>query len=430
MSHDEPRLSSRQMLGIILAGGRGKRLGPLTANRCKPMMPVSKLTFLDFALATVANALVIPHTLVLTQYKQQGIINHLSRLGVTSSFWDRWITPVPAQQQFDDSSWYDGTANAVHQNCEMIADDPADLVLILAGDHITKLDPRQMSAFHTDMEAQFTVCGMVLPVDEARGKLGVMQLDEKGRIIGFEEKPLEPKEIPGRPGQCFASMGIYMGEKGFLLEVLAHDHADTTSEHDFGKNVIPLIIESGHEIYAYDFELNQVRGECEEIDGKMVWSHFWRDVGTIESYHATTINLVATKPELDIYNELWPIRSVPDHKPPYKTISPGREDVNCAPWHISAGGSVDTNPERVYMAVSGRANRISDGAVVSESILFDGAIVGRGAHVHRTIIEEGVVVPDGFQVGYDLEMDRENKVFIDSESQIRVVTRSAQFVRM
>jgi glucose-1-phosphate adenylyltransferase len=418
----------KPLLAIVLAGGRGSRLGPLTEFRCKPELPFGKNRLVDFALANVVNSQVVNHTMLLTQYMQQGLIAHLNSFDFNSHAWGRSVTFVPAQQQPDDDSWYGGTANAVYQNRDLVRRSTSDTVVILAADHICKLDIRQVYAAHADAGASFTVCGMVMPSSDAAGVFGVMELDASARIVGFEEKPAVPKSVPGRPGECFASMGIYMVGKQFLLDALEEDHADPASGHDFGKDVIPRIVAQGAKVYAYDYNENVIPGEVEIKDGVEVPMHYWCDAGLIDPYWEANMDLVVTLPKLNLYNREWPVLTAWDGLSPAKFAgAPGEF------WDIVlSGGCIVVSPRRLVKSVLSRAVRVEHGASVEGSVIFDRAVIGPGAELLNTIVEEDVVVPSGVRVGFDLAEDEANGVWIDKyhdpsswHGPIRIVTRTS-----
>jgi len=430
-----------------MAGGRGTRFGPLTEDRCKPEVPFGKNRLIDFALANAINSRVVDHIMVLTQYKQQGLLKHLNQFDLNNHIWGKFVDMVPASQQLGDS-WYTGTANAVYQNHKDIERDPADTVVVLSADHIYKLYIPQMLAYHYDKEAEFTVCGMVMPTAEAAGNFGVMEVDEDFHIIGFEEKPVKPKTIPSMEGMCFASMGIYIFNKKFLLRVLEEDHKHLGSKHDFGKDVIPRAIKQKARGYGYDHDTNVVPGEVKIVDGVERHVCYWRDVGKIGPYWEALMDLVAIDPQMNLYNDKWPIPTAWDMLPPAKFIFPDKEyylsqfggvldDLvghNFLPDNIVAGGCIFDSPKRFHRVVFGRSVRTLFGTEIDRSIIFDGAEIGSKTSLIHTIVEEGVSIPHGARVGFNLEEDESNGVYIDeyhnakwNHSPIRVVTKNTHF---
>jgi glucose-1-phosphate adenylyltransferase len=412
------------LLCLVLAGGRGSRLLDLTKNRCKPAMPVCKYTFLDFCLGNIRNSRNIDRTYVLTQYMPDGITTHLANYGTDSSFWGKFIRALPAQQPAE-QGLYVGNANAVYQNYTLVRKDPADYVLVLAADHLYKMDYSQFLAHHIrqkgEQEGALTVCGRFVPLSEAAGQLGVIEIDENFRIIGFEEKPENPKEY-GNTGTCFASMGIYVGDKEFLFRELEEDNNNVSSAHDFGGNVIPQIIEKGLPLFAYDHGTNYIPGEMREENGVLVAEHKWVDLGTVDAYFDAMMDLVSTEPKLlNLYNKKWPIMSVWDGEPMAKVISPGDDrKANCGPQYMSAGGTIITSPDRNFMTMIGRSVRIDPGAHVTQSVMFDDVHVCADAVVTKSILEEGVIVPPGCVIGEDEDDDRDRGIYI-TEKGVRVV---------
>jgi glucose-1-phosphate adenylyltransferase len=420
------------ILAIVLAGGRGNRLGPLTDYRCKPALPFGKNRLVDFALANVINSQIVNHTMILTQYMQQGLINHLSSYDLTSHAWGKSVNIVPAQQQLGDDSWYGGTANAVFQNKEMIKRDLADTVVILAADHIYKLDIRQMLAFHVESEAKFTVCGITMPLSDAAGNFGVMELDDEAKIVGFEEKPIKPKALPENPNICFASMGIYLVDKKFLFECLEEDHNDPDSEHDFGKNIIPHLIAKQAEIFGYDYNKNMIPGEIRFENGQEVQVHYWRDVGRIGPYWEAIMDLTAVVPQLNVYNKMWTVPTAWDRLSGAKFVTPDRSTRRDMCDTIVAGGVIVDDFRRLDRVVLSREVRTERHVELEGVVVLDGAIIGEKSILKNVIVEEGVCVPPNMQIGFDIETDRANGVIIDPYhdfsswyAPIRVVTKSS-----
>lgn len=438
------RRLNKPLLAIILAGGRGTRLRVLTEERCKPEVPVGKNRFIDFALANVVNSQIINNTMILTQYMQQGLIKHLGRFLLNAPLWGKSVDIVPAQQRLGDETWYLGSANAVYQNHESIRNDPADTVVILAADHLYKLDIRQFLSYHNEKKADFTVCGMVMPAHEAARNFGVMELDQDGRIIGFEEKPVHPKSLPGREGMCFASMGIYIVDKEFLLKILEEDHSHPGSEHDFGKDIVPRLCKMKAAIYGYDYNENFIPGEVRLVDGALTPVHYWRDVGKIDAYWQAVMDLVEIDPLLNVYNAMWPVPTAWDMLPQAKFIFPDRahylsefaiENVcTFLPDAILGGGCIFDSPKKFHKVVFGRSVRTEYGAELEQSIVFDNVHIGARAQLTHTIVEEGVVVPEGVRVGFDLVLDEANGVYIDEDHNpdsahvpIRVITKKTHW---
>lgn len=403
---DKMNLNER-VLAMVLAGGRGKRLGPLTDNRSKPAVPFGKHHILNFALSNIINSKIIDHAYVLTQYKQQGILEILASMNFESPAWDKFIRPLPAQQQLS-NDWYLGSANAVHQNHKYISDDSAQYVLILAADHINKFDYRLLLEEHINNNADVTVSGMFLNIEEAASNFGVMEVNDKGDILNFKEKPLHPKPHPTRTKECIISQGIYIFKKTVLLDVLQQDHFDSKSEHDFGKDILPKMIHDGYKVSFYDHGTNNIPGE--EITG------YWRDVGTIEAYHDEMMHQTLFKPKLNLYNKQWPIILLGDNQPMAKFN--GGDDTRMQ--YLAAGGAIITKPKELYHIVIGRNVRIEVGADFDHSIIFDNVNIGTNTVIKKAIIEEGVVIPDNCVIGVDEDHDHDRKITI-TESGIRIV---------
>ncbi len=408
------RRKDEHPLALILAGGRGNRLFNLTDNRSKPAVPFGKHSILNFALSNIINSNIINHAYVLTQYKQQGILDILSQMNFESPAWDKFIRPLPAQQQMG-NDWYLGSANAVHQNHQYIENDPAAYVLILAADHIYKFDFEQLLEEHISNKADVTVSGMFLATELAANNFGVMDVDESGNIHGFKEKPAHPKQYPGKEDQCVTSQGIYLFNKQVLLEMLRNDHFDENSEHDFGKDIIPRMVKEKLSVRFYDHGTNIIPGE--ETTG------YWRDVGTIDAFYQALMDQVQIKPDLDLYNTLWPITTVDGNKPMAKINSfGGTHEINC----LLAGGAVITNYELIVRSVIGREVRIEEGAKVTGTILFDKSFVGKNSTLINCIVEEDIYITDDTTIGEDVINDESRNIHI-TENGIRVIHKGSVF---
>lgn len=383
-------------LAVVLAGGKGARLEPLTRDRAKPAVPFGGgYRIVDFALSNCLNS-GIRKMLVLTQYKAMSLDRHID-LGWRRFFCrelDEFIDIVPPQQRIDEH-WYQGTADAVYQNIYALEKERPSYVVILAGDHIYKMNYRTMVEQHKRLKADLTVGALRVDPESAR-QFGIMQVDQDNRIVGFEEKPQQPKTIPGDSRHCLASMGIYVFTARSLFEQLCRDATDPASAHDFGRNIIPSIIDS-HRVYAFPF-----RDENRKSDA------YWRDVGTLDAYYEANMDLVAIDPLLNMYDWRWPIRTYQPNLPPPKFVfgSSGHADrQGCALDSIVCQGCVISGG-RVERSVLGSQVRVNSYAHVQDSILFHGVDIGRHAKVRRAIIDKGVRIPTGVEIGYDLEQDR------------------------
>lgn len=383
-------------LAVVLAGGKGSRLEPLTRDRAKPAVPFGGgYRIIDFTLSNCLNS-GIRKMLLLTQYKAMSLDRHIN-LGWRRFFCrelDEFIDVVPPQQRIDEH-WYQGTADAVYQNIYALEKERPKYVVVLAGDHIYKMNYRSMVEHHIRNEADLTVGALRVTPQEAQ-QFGVMQVDETGRIIGFQEKVKQPKTIPGDDAHCLASMGIYVFTARFLFEQLCRDATDPSSAHDFGRNIIPTTINT-HRVYAFPF-----RDENRKQDA------YWRDVGTLDAYFEANMDLVGIDPLLNMYDSRWPVRSYQPIQPPPKFVfgSQGREDrQGCALDSIVCQGSV-VSGGRVERSILGPLVRVNSYAGVQDSILFQDVDIGRHAKVRRAIIDKGVKIPPGVEIGYDLDEDR------------------------
>lgn len=401
---------------MILAGGEGRRLYPLTAERAKPAVPFGgKYRIIDFVLSNFINS-GIYSIFVLTQFKSQSLTEHIQEgFQFGTLLPNHFILPVPAQMRTGDS-WYRGTADAIHQNINLIEDRDFDLVCVFGADHIYKMDIRQMVSFHKRNGARVTVSAIPVPLEKAT-EFGVIQVDEKSRIVGFQEKPKDPIPIPGRPDTAYASMGNYIFDKEFLLEVLHKDAEDPTSSHDFGKDILPSLYES-QPLYAYDFAQNRVPGITEEEIG------YWRDVGTIQSFWEANMDLRNVKPIFNLYNRKWPIKTVSLGLPPAKFVfnQDGRrgQAINSlvGEGSIISGGIVQDS-------TLGRGVFVDTGAAVINSLIMDRVVIHPGCKINLAIIDKDVVVPPNTTIGYNLEEDKK-RFYVDESSNIIVISKGHQ----
>lgn len=414
MQHENNgHLGPHNVLTVILAGGKGTRLEPLTRDRAKPAVPFGGVyRIIDFALSNCLNS-GLRRMLVLTQYKAMSLDRHLD-LGWRRLFsrdLGEFLDVVPPQQRIDEH-WYQGTADAVYQNIYSIEKERPDYVVILAGDHIYKMNYRTMVEYHIAKKADLTVGALRVTVKEARD-FGVMQVDEHSRIIGFEEKKPNPKTIPGDPDHCLGSMGIYVFNARFLFEQLCLDATRSDSAHDFGHNIIPSVIQS-HRVMAFPF-----RDENRKQDA------YWRDVGTLDAYFEANMDLVGVDPQLNMYDQDWPIRTYQPNFPPPKFVfaeegpearrGEALDSLVCSGSIISGG--------QVRRSILGPNVRINSYAKVEESILFEGVDIGRHARVRRAIIDKGVRIPPHATIGFDPEQDRA-RGFVVTESGVTVIAKA------
>lgn len=403
----------RNTTTVVLAGGKGTRLEPLTLDRAKPAVPFGgNYRIIDFVLSNAINS-GLRRILVLTQYKALSLDRHIN-LGWRQYFCaelGEFLDVVPPQQRIDEH-WYQGTADAVYQNIFAIEKDRPEYIVILAGDHIYKMNYLSMIEFHREMEADLTV-GALNVSREAAKSFGVIEVDDDSRITGFEEKPNEPKTLPGDDQNCLASMGIYVFTARFLFEQLCRDATEPESHHDFGKNIIPSIIDT-QRVFAFPFK-----------DENRKRHAYWRDVGTIDAYYEANMDLIEIDPELNLYDQDWPIRTLQSNLPPPKFVfgsdgDPHRRgqaiDSLVSPGTIVSGGTV----QRSVISPNVRVNSY---ASVENSIIFEGVNIGRHARVRRAIIDKNVNIPPGMEIGFDLDLDR-RRGFTISPSGIVVISRN------
>jgi glucose-1-phosphate adenylyltransferase len=402
------------VLAVVLAGGKGSRLEPLTRDRAKPAVPFGgAYRIIDFTLSNCLNS-GLRKILLFTQYKAMSLDRHIN-LGWRKFLCrelGEFIDVVPPQQRIDES-WYQGTADAVYQNIYTIEKERPEYVVILAGDHIYKMDYHKLVEFHLNAGADMTIGALRVGVREAAGQFGVMEIQRDYRIVGFQEKPAVPKAIPGDSEHALASMGIYVVGTRFLFEQLCLDATRQGSSHDFGRDIVPSLIET-HKVYAFPF-----RDENRKQDA------YWRDVGTLDAYFEANMDLVSVDPQLNLYDQRWPIRTYLPNLPPPKFVfaEPGEEgrrgqaldSIVCLGSILSGG--------RVYRSVLGSNVRVNSYATVEDSILFDHVDIGRHARIRRAIIDKGVHIPPGVEIGYDPDLDRA-RGFVVSEQGVTVIAKA------
>jgi glucose-1-phosphate adenylyltransferase len=406
-------MSLERTLGIILAGGVGSRLYPLTHDRAKPSVPFAgKYRIIDFTLSNCYHS-GLKRILVLTQYKSHSLQLHLrDGWSIYNPSIGEYITPVPPQMRTG-ASWYAGTADAVYQNLYLLERNNADQVLILSGDHIYRMDYAAMMQSHCENLADVTVASMKVPLSEASA-FGVMQVDASGRVEGFQEKPIQPAAIPGDPHHALASLGIYIFSKQLLCDVLSDDSQRPGSSHDFGKDILPRLILT-HEVYSHDFD--RARGRVSK-DG------YWRDVGTIDAYYAANMDLLEPNPPLDLYQADWPIRTLERQSPPARTFNgPTGMCAEVDNAMICCGTTI--GGATVRHSILSRDVVAQEGALVEDAILFDGVVVGPRAHLRNCIVDKGVKVPADETVGYDAQLDAQR--FTISETGVVVVPKLYRF---
>ncbi len=400
----------RQTLALVLAGGEGSRMGKLTRWRAKPAVPFGgKFRIIDFPLSNCVNS-GIKRICVLTQYKAHSLIHHLKRAwNFMRDEIGEFVEIVPAQQRLE-KSWYSGTADAVYQNLDIIRSHNPEYVLILGGDHVYKMDYGPLITEHVDRGADVTVVCLEAPTTEA-SRFGVMSVDEEMRVNGFIEKPTHPPELPDQPGMSLASMGIYVFNTQFLLQILDQDAANPDSSHDFGKNILPRIFPN-HDVYAYPFRNPQGV------------QSFWRDVGTLDSYWEANMDLVDTRPQLDLYDSNWPIWSYQPQLPPAKFVfndDDGRRGV--AIDSLVSGGCIVSGAE-VVRSLLFSGVRVEDYSTVHNSVVLPNCRIGSRCKINNAIIDKNTTIPDDTIIGYDEVADRKRFTVTDDKG-IILVTRES-----
>lgn len=402
----------KNTIAMVLAGGKGERLSPLTLRRAKPGVPFGgKYKIIDFVLSNLFNS-GIKKVYILTQYRAYSLNKHIR------DSWGKWtglgefFVAISPETSSESEDWFRGTADAILQYLRFVESSDADYVAVFGGDHIYKMDIRQMVGAHRMNRADITIASLEVPVEEAK-RFGVFSVDDDNRVTAFTEKPENPETIPGRE-TCFASMGNYIFSTKKLIEVLLEGkkkHVDL----DFGKHVIPMMLEAGDKIFAYNFNDNLIPGMKAEERG------YWRDVGTLDSYYEANMDLINVSPQLNLYNYKWPILANQGNFPPAKTVfdDDDRRGVNidsyvCAGC-ITSGGTV-------RRSILGPLSKVNSFSLVEDSILGENVTIGRHAKIRRAIIDKNVVIADGEEIGYDLEADKA-KGYTVTDSGIVVVPR-------
>ncbi|MBY0585880.1 glucose-1-phosphate adenylyltransferase [bacterium] len=385
------------VLAMVLAGGKGTRLEPLTRDRAKPGVPFGgQYRIIDFVLSNCINS-GLRRILLLTQYKGASLDRHVN-LGwrFLCRELGEYVDVIPPQQRVGEQ-WYLGTADAIYQNIYSIEQECSDYTLILSGDHIYRMDYRPMIEQHLENKADLTIATLPVQIAEARG-FGVLECDNQSRVVGFEEKPVRPKTIPGQHDMALASMGIYIFTTSVMFERLCQDAIKQTSSHDFGKDIIPNMIRESR-VFSYPFTEEGGQGG------------YWKDVGTIDSYYQTSMDLLQSSPRLDLYDPAWPFRTSPTHAAPPKFISSPAEDGQ----RISRGQAIDSmvcpgsvvDGGQIERSILSRHVRVGRGSIIEDSIIFENVEIGEHCRIRRAIIDKDNVIPPGTQIGYDPVFDRQ-----------------------
>jgi glucose-1-phosphate adenylyltransferase len=403
----------KRILALILAGGKGVRLEPLTRDRAKPAVPFGGVyRIIDFTLSNCINS-GLRQMLVLTQYKAASLDRHIN-MGwrFLCRELDEFIDILPPQQRIDEH-WYQGTADAVYQNIYNIERYDPDYILVLSGDHIYKMDYAELIREHIHAEADVTIGCIPVPIPEG-DQFGIMHIDAHHRVLEFKEKPKHPDPMPDDPTRCLASMGIYVFNARFLFEQLCRDATQADSQHDFGRNIIPALLGT-HSVRAFPYR-----------DKNTGHSRYWRDVGTLDAYYEANMDLVAVHPELNLYDQSWPIRTYQPQSPPPKFVFADSQGSNprigVAYDSVVCSGSIVSGGQ-VRRSIVAPNVRVNSWASVEDSIVFDGVNIGRHARIRRAIIDKGVSVPERMEIGYDLDQDRA-RGFTVTESGIVVIAKT------
>jgi len=397
----------RETVTMLLAGGQGERLYPLTAHRSKPSVPFGgKYRIIDFALSNCLNS-GLRRVYVLVQYKSDSLNQHLLEAwSIFNPELGEYIYSIPPQRKFN-NDWYLGTANAIYQNISLFSQEKkVNWVLILSGDHIYKMDYMKMLQYHIDMNADLSMACIEVPKDEG-SRFGIVGVNNKYEVTTFIEKPANPPEIPDKPGFCFVNMGIYIFNSDVLKDIFKEMEAEKIKAHDFGSDIIPFMVKSKREVVAYKF-----------FDENKKTKPYWKDIGTIDSYFASSMDLISVLPEFNFYDQNWPMRTYQYQFPPAKTVSHEGERVGRTLNSLICDGSI-VSGGLVERSLLGPNVRVNSFSYVTDSIIMNNCNIGRHARIRRAIIDKNVNVPEGYEIGFDLENDK--KKFTVTESGIVVI---------
>ncbi len=402
----------RKTLTMILAGGQGERLYPLTKERTKPSVPFGgKYRIIDFTLSNCLNS-GFRKIYVITQYKSDSLNRHLFEAwNIFNPELKEFIYSIPPQLKTS-NNWYLGTANAIQQNFNLIEDENYDWVLLLSGDHIYKMDYLKMVQYHIEKKAALSIAAIEVPKSQA-SRFGVIDIDPKYKVLSFIEKPKNPPVIPDKPESSFVNMGIYVFNAAVLKEVISKMEKEKFPNHDFGKDVIPYMIKNDYHVQAYRF-----------IDENKKDEPYWVDVGTIDSYYAASMDLINVNPHFNLYDSDWTLRAQQQQYPPTKTVSHEGERIGRAINSLISDGTIISGG-LVERSIIGFNVRVNSYSYITDSIIMDNCKIGRHARIRRTIIDKNVSVPEGFEIGFDTETDK--KRFTVSETGIVVVPKNYVF---
>jgi len=401
------------VLGVVLAGGRGERLFPLTQHRAKPAVPFGgRYRIIDFVLSNFVNSGILS-IYVLTQFRAQSLLEHLDRGWRTNDFLgEHFVTPVPAQMRSGDD-WYQGTADSVYQNLYLLERHNPKLVAVFGADHIYRMNVRQMIDDHQKNSADVTVAAIPAKIEEA-SQFGVIEIDDNWRIIGFKEKPKLPKSIPGEPSLALVSMGNYIFNNDVIIEALNRNAANPVTQHDFGRDILPELVKGGR-VFAYDFRKNRVPNPSKGEEPS-----YWRDLGTIEAYFDASMDLCSVDPSFNLYNRAWPLRTVSYSDPPAKFVFDWQDRQGMAVNSVVAEGTIISG-SLVHNCIVGRNVRIHSYSRVENSVIGDWVEIGRNCRITNAIIDKANVISSGTEIGYDAARDRER--YFVSPSGIVVLAR-------
>ena len=404
-------LLTKQTVALILAGGRGSRLKQLTDWRAKPAVPFGgKFRIIDFPLSNCINSW-IRRIGVLTQYKSHSLISHVQRgWSFLRGEFREFVEILPAQQRVDEEHWYKGTADAIYQNLDILRVHKPEYVLILAGDHVYKMDYGKLIAFHVEKGADMTVACIEVPLKDASA-FGVMGIDDDQRVVDFAEKPANPSPMPGRDDVALCSMGIYVFNAKFLYEQLVRDADDPKSEHDFGKNIIPHLIEANYRVYAQSFHASSVRSTKE--------GPYWRDVGTVDAYWEANLALADVMPDFNMYDDTWPIWTYQEQLPPAKFVFDEEHRRGMAIDSIVSGGCIVSGATVKHSVLFSNV-RVSEHAYLEDAVVLPNVRIGAHCTLKKVVVDKGCKIPEGMVIGVDHEADRQR--FHVSEGGVTLVT--------